>query len=98
MNDRDEEAWLDSLLQRQGLARLPDEGFQARVLQRLPPRERRGRRALVLCLSGVVAAGALLLPEAVGAGVMSASRTHELVVPFSLATALLWYVMDLLLS
>lgn len=97
MNEHDDEAWLNSLLRRQGLPGLPENGFQQRVLRSLPPRERKGRRALVLGLSGGVALGALLLPAIGGAGVMASMHTGSLLVPCSLATALLWYVVDLLL-
>lgn len=98
MNEHDDEAWLDSLLRRQGLPGLPESGFPQRVLRALPPRERKGRRALVLGLSGGVALGALLLPAVVGgAGVTASMHTGSLLVPCSLATALLWYVVDLLL-
>lgn len=94
MNDRDEETRLDTLLRHQGLPSLPEDGFQMRVLQRLPPPERKGRRALVFLLTGVVAVGVLVLTSEGGNGVTSSVESGSWVVPSSLATALLWYVVD----
>ncbi|MBM7113691.1 hypothetical protein [Archangium primigenium] len=94
MNDRDEETRLDTLLRHQGLPSLPDDGFQMRVLQRLPPPERKGRRALVFLLTGVMAIGVLVLTSEGGNGVKSSLEAGSLLVPSSLATALLWYLVD----
>ncbi|QRK04483.1 hypothetical protein JQX13_30010 [Archangium violaceum] len=97
MNGRDEEAWLDTLLQRQLPSGLSDDGFRERVLQRLPPRARPWRRALILGVTWLVAGAALLLPTGGGSGVLSSSDAGSLVVPFSLGAALLWYLADRLL-
>lgn len=94
MNDRDEETRLDTLLRHQGLPTLPDDGFQMRVLQGLPPPERKGRRALVFLLTGVVAIGVLVLTSEGGNGVRSSVESGSWLVPSSLGTALLWYVVD----
>jgi hypothetical protein len=92
MNRHDDEAWLDSLLQRRLPSGLSDDGFQQRVLQRLPQRERRVRRWLTLSVTWAVAAAVPLLSSDVG--VLSAPGTVHLAVPFSLGTALLWYLAD----
>lgn len=95
MNGRDDEAWLDTLLQRQLPSGLSDDGFREQVLLRLPPRERRGRRAVFLGVTWLVSAAALLLPAGGGAGVLSASPdAGSLLVPCSLGAALLWYLAD----
>jgi len=94
MNGRDDEAWLDTLLQRQLPSGLANKGFQERVLRRLPPRERPARRAFALGVTWLVAAAALLLPSGGEAVVLSSTNAGSLVVPFSLGAALLWYLVD----
>ncbi len=93
MNGHDDEAWIQSMLQRRPPSELSDGGFQHRVLQRLPPRERPVRRLLALGVTwGVTAAFSLLSWDA---GVLSSGGVSP-VVPFSLGTALLWYLGDAL--
>jgi hypothetical protein len=94
MNARDDEAWLDSLLQRQLPSVLSDEGFREQLLQRLPPRERPWLRVPLLGVTWWVGLAALLLPssEAMVASVQAGS----LLVPSSLGAALLWYLGDCL--
>jgi hypothetical protein len=92
MNGHDDEAWLDSLLQRQLPSGLSDEGFQGRVLQRLPRRGRPVLRLLILGLTCGVAAAVLLLAS--GVGVLSSTGTIPPAVSFCLGTALLWYLAD----
>jgi len=97
MNGHEEEAWLDSMLQRRLPPELPEEGFPLQVLDRLPPRERPWLRAFLLCVTWGVALVVLLLSSedtAVGAAVETG---NNLVVPFSLGAALVWYVADRLL-
>jgi hypothetical protein len=96
MNGRDDEAWLDTLLQRQLPSGLSDEGFREQLLQRLPPRERPVRRAVILGLTWLVAAATLLLPTG-EAGVLSTPDAGSLAVPCCLGTALLWYLADRLM-
>lgn len=93
MNGRDDEAWLDSLLQRQLPAALSDEGFQDRLQRRLPPRERPWLRAFALCLAWVVALAALLLLPS-GEAVALATDAGDWLVPSCLGAALVWYLAD----
>ena len=93
MNVRDDEAWLDTLLQRQLPSGPSDDGFRARLLERLPPPERPRRRAFGLGLTWLVAALSLLLPSGEGTLVFS-SDTGNLLVPCCLGTALIWYLVD----
>ena len=94
MNGHDDEAWIQSMLQRRPPSELSDAGFEHRVLQRLPRRERPVRRLLALGITwGVTAVFSLL---SLDAGVFTASGGVAPVVPFSLGTALLWYVVDAL--
>ncbi|OJH37003.1 hypothetical protein [Cystobacter ferrugineus] len=94
MNGHDDEAWLQSMLQRRPPSELSDGGFQHRVLQRLPRRERPAMRLLALGTTwGVTAAFSLLSWDA---GVFSSSGMVPPVVPFSFGTALLWYLVDAL--
>jgi hypothetical protein len=94
MNGRDDEAWLDTLLQRQLPSEFADDDFQSQLLRRLPPRERPGLRALCLAVTWVVALAALLIPSGDAVVASAAAETGNLVVPFSLGAALLWYVAD----
>ncbi len=96
MNGHDDEAWLDTMLQRQ-LPSEPADDFLEELQRRLPPRERPGLRVLCLAIAWGVALAVLMMlsGEAVVASV--AAETGNLVVPFSLGTALLWYVADGLL-
>jgi hypothetical protein len=94
MNRHDDEAWLDSLLQRQLPSGLPDDGFQERLLQRLPRRPRPVLRLLILGATFVVAAIVPLLSS--DAGALFSTGTADIAVPFSLGTALLWYLADCL--
>ncbi|ATB40367.1 hypothetical protein CYFUS_005816 [Cystobacter fuscus] len=94
MNGHDDEAWIQSMLQRRPPSELSDGGFQHRVLQRLPPRERPVRRMIALGATwGVTATFSLLSWDA---GMFSSSGMVSPAVPFSLGTALLWYVVDAL--
>lgn len=95
MNSRDDEAWLDTLLQRQLPSGLSDDGFRQQLLRRLPPRERPVRRVFILGLSLLVAAATLWLTLG-EVEALSSGGVGELVVPCSLATALLWYIVDCL--
>ena len=99
MNGHEDEAWLDSMLQRRLPPELPEDGFPFQVLDRLPPRERPWLRAFLLCVTWVVALVVLLVlsagDTAVGAAAVETGNHH--VVAFSLATALVWYVADRLL-
>ncbi len=97
MNGRDDEVWLDTLLQRRLPSELSDDDFQARLQRRLPPRERPGLRALSLAVTWGVALAALLIPSGDAVVASAAAETGNLVVPFSLGAALLWYVADRLL-
>jgi hypothetical protein len=94
MTGRDDEAWIDSLLQRQLPPGPAEEAFQARVLRRLPPRERPGPRAFTLGLSWVLALAVLFLPW--GGAELAAQGVGEqsLLIPCCLGTALLWYLAD----
>lgn len=94
MNGHDDEAWLQSMLQRRPPSELPEGGFQHRVLQRLPRRERPAMRLLALGATWGMTAAFSLLPW--GAGVFASSWEVSPVVPFSLGTVLLWYVVDAL--
>ncbi|MFY0569645.1 hypothetical protein ACN28E_38265 [Archangium lansingense] len=94
MNSRDDEVWLDTLLQRQLPSGPSDDGFREQILQRLPPRERPVRRAFGLGLTWLVAAITLLLPTGEGTVVLSSTDAGSLVVPCCLGTALVWYVVD----
>ena len=96
MNGPDEEAWLDTLLQKQLPSGLADDGFQLQVLERLPPRERPWRRVLSLGVTWAVALAVLLLPSGESVLGAAAAETGNLVVPCSLGTALLWYLADCL--
>lgn len=95
MNGRDDEVWLDTLLQRQLPSGPSDDGFREEILQRLPPRERPARRTLGLGLTWVVAAViTLVLPTGGETQVLSSLYEGSLIVPCCLGTALLWYVVD----
>jgi anti-sigma factor RsiW len=94
MNGRDDEAWLDTLLQRQLPSSLSDEGFQQQLLQRLPPRERKARRVFILVVAWLVAAAALLLPTGGGELVVSSVEAGSALIPSCLGAALLWYLVD----
>jgi hypothetical protein len=94
MNGRDDEAWLDTLLQRQLPSSLSNDGFQEQLLQRLPPRERKGRRVFILGVSWLVAAAVLLLPTGGGDLVVSSVQAGSALVPSCLGAALLWYLAD----
>ncbi|PTL80603.1 hypothetical protein [Vitiosangium sp. GDMCC 1.1324] len=94
MNGRDDEAWLDTLLQRQLPSGLSDDGFREQILLSLPPRERPARRAFGLGVTWLVAAATLLLPTGGGDVVLSSTGAGSLFVPCSLGTALLWYFVD----
>jgi hypothetical protein len=93
MNVRDDEAWLDTMLQRQLPTGPSDDGFREQLLGRLPPSERPLRRVLGLGLTWLVAALSLLLPSGEGNLVFS-SDTGGLLVPCCLGTALIWYLVD----
>jgi hypothetical protein len=98
MNGHEDEAWLDSMLQRRLPPELPEEGFPLLVLDRLPPRERPLLRAFLLCVTWVVALVVLVLSladTAVGAAAVETGNHH--VVVSSLGAALVWYVADWLL-
>ncbi len=98
MNGPGDEAWLTTMLQRKLPPELPEDGFSLQVLDRLPPRERPWRRGLLLCATWAVALVVLLLTAGdSGVGSAMAGETGTLVVPFSLGTALVWYVADRLL-
>ncbi len=97
MNGHEDEAWLDSMLQRRLPPELPEEGFPLQVLDRLPPPERPWLRAFLLCVTCVVALAVLLLSLAEPAVGAAAATGTPPVVPFSLGTALVWYVADRLL-
>ena len=94
MTGRDDEAWIDSLLQRQGPSSLAEAGFRERILRRLPPRERPWLRAFLLGLSWLLALALLLFPS--GEAVLAAEGVGEqsVLIPFCLGTALLWYLAD----
>jgi|GEM_PF-2120183 len=95
MNGRDDEVWLDTLLQRQLPSGTSDDGFREQLLQRLPPRERPVRRAFGLGVTwGMAALTLLLLPTGEGSMVLSSMYAGNLMVPCCLGTALLWYVVD----
>jgi hypothetical protein len=96
MNVRDDEAWLDTLLQRQLPSGPSDDGFREQLLERLPPRPRPLRRAFGLGLAWLVGALVLLLPSGEGTGVF-ASDVGSLLVPCCLGTALIWYLVDSLM-
>jgi hypothetical protein len=96
MNGRDDEVWLDTLLQRQLPSGTSDDGFREQFLQRLPPRERPVRRAFGLGVTWGVAALTLLLPTGEGSLVLSSLDAGNVAVPCCLGTALLWYVVDCL--
>ncbi|WNG59760.1 hypothetical protein F0U59_37360 [Archangium gephyra] len=93
MNVRDDEAWLDTLLQRQLPTGPTDDGFREQILQRLPPPERPVRRVFGLVLTWLVGVLSLLLPSGEGTLVFS-SDTSSLLVPCCLGTALIWYLVD----
>jgi hypothetical protein len=94
MNGPHEEAWLDTLLQKQLPSGPEADGFQLQVLDRLPPRERPWHRALCLGATWAVALAVLLLPSGDSVLGAAAVETGNLVVPFSLGTVLLWYLAD----
>ncbi len=96
MNGRDDEAWLDTLLQRQLPSGLSDDGFRERILRHLPPRERPWRRAFTLGVTWLVAASALMLPSGDGGALssMASMDSSSLLIPCCLGTALLWYLAD----
>ena len=96
MNGRDDEVWLDTLLQRQLPSGPSDDGFREQLLQRLPPRERPMRRALGLGVTWLVALASVLFPMGEGIGVLSSTDTGSLLVPCCLGTALIWYLVDCL--
>ncbi|WP_224369626.1 hypothetical protein [Hyalangium versicolor] len=91
MNNRNDEAWLDTLLQRQLPTGLSDDGFREQLLRRLPPRKRPVRRALILGLTWVLAAVPLLLTTG-DTGTLMLVEAGSLLIPCSLGTALLWYL------
>ena len=95
MTGRDDEAWLDSLLQGQGPSGLAEAGFRERILRRLPPPERPWLRAFLLGLSWLLALAVLLLLPS-GEVMLAAEGQGEqrLLIPFCLGTALLWYLAD----
>jgi hypothetical protein len=95
MNGRDDEAWLDALLQRQLPSGLSDDGFREQLLLRLPPRERPVRRAFILGLSWLVAAATLWLTLG-EAEALSSDGVGDLTVPCCLGIALIWYLADCL--
>jgi ferric-dicitrate binding protein FerR (iron transport regulator) len=97
MNGHDDEAWLDTLLQRQPPSELADDDFQRQLLRRLPPRERPVLRALGLLVIWMVGLAVLMMLSGETVVASAAAETGSLVVPFSLGTALLWYVADRLL-
>lgn len=84
MNGHDDEVWLDTMLQRTLPRGLSDEGFQERLLLRLPPRERPVRRAVLLGITWV-AALILMAVFADSAGP---------IVPCSVGATVLWYAVD----
>jgi hypothetical protein len=94
MTGRDDEAWLDSLLQRQDPSSLAGTGFREQILRRLPPRERPWLRAFLLGLSCLLALALLLLSS--DGPVLAAEGTGEpsFFIPCCLGTALLWYLAD----
>jgi hypothetical protein len=92
MNGRDDDAWLDTLLQRQLPSVLSEAGFQERVQRGLPPRERPWLRAFALVLTGGVALAALLGSS--GEAVVLATEAGNWTVPCCLGTALVWYLAD----
>lgn len=95
MNGRDDEVWLDTLLQRQLPSGPGDDGFREDILQRLPPRERPVRRAFGLGLAWLVAVViTLLLPTGEQPLVLASLHEGNLIVPCCLGTALVWYVVD----
>ncbi len=94
MNRHDDDAWLDTLLQRPLPSGPADDGFSLRVLERLPPRPRPVRRALLLGVTWLVAVGALLMPSGDGVNALASVDAGSLLVPSSLGAALLWYLMD----
>ena len=93
MNARDDDAWLDAMLQRQLPPGPSDDGFREHLLARLPPPERPWRRALGLGLTWLVAGVCLLWTLGENPGVLSAS-TDSLLVPSCLGVALLWYLVE----
>jgi hypothetical protein len=97
MNGRDDEAWLDTLLQRRLPPTLSDDGFRREVLRNLPPRERPALRAFILVLSWIAAALTLILPVGGDMVLLSSTDAGVFVVPACLATAVLWYLADRLM-
>lgn len=95
MNGRDDEVWLDTLLQRQLPSGPSDDGFREQLLERLPPPERPMRRVFGLGLTWLVGAlSLLLLPTGEESMVLSSMYAGNLAVPCCLGTVLIWYVVD----
>ncbi len=93
MNERKQEEWLDTLLQHPLPPQLgDDEGFQVRLLRRLPARERPWLRALVLGASWALAALALLW--ALAGPRLSDAEPGAPLAAFCLGPALLWYLVE----
>jgi hypothetical protein len=97
MNGRDDEAWLDSLLQRRLPPTLSDDGFRRDVLRTLPPRERPALRAFILVLSWLAAALTLILPVGGDAVLLSSMGAGQFAILSCLTTAVLWYLADRLM-
>jgi hypothetical protein len=95
MNGHEDEAWLDTLLQRQLPSELANDDFQKQLLRRLPSRWRPELHALALVVVWGLAFAALLMVSG-DTVVASVAETHNLIVPSCLGTALLWYVVDCL--
>ncbi len=94
MNGRDDEVWLDALLQRQLPATLSEDGFREQVLRRLPPHARLWLRVLILGLSWGVAGLSLLIPVGGEAMLIASTDAGSMAIPSILGAALLWYFAD----
>jgi hypothetical protein len=94
MTGRDEEAWLDSLLQRQAPSSLAERGFREQILRRLPPPERPWLRAFFLGLSVLLALAVLLASSGEAVLAAEGAREESFLIPSCLGTALLWYLAD----
>lgn len=91
MSTPHDDPWLDSMLQRRLPSALSEEGFSLRVLEQLPQRPSRTRRALTL---GAIWGAALTAPwlTAAVAGWRTAMPVGDITLPVCLGTTLLWYL------